>query len=78
MFTPGYTGLALLGNSLGLTALPVRDSHPLRSDVPVSSSHALSATAGSTPRNVNAPVWATPCSLAATYGISVDFFSSGY
>ncbi len=23
-------------------------------------------------------VWALPCSLAATYGISIDFFSSGY
>ena len=30
------------------------------------------------PRMVNHPVWAVPCSLATTDGISVDFFSCGY
>ena len=32
----------------------------------------------SEPRNARIPVWALPRSLAATYGIDVSFFSSGY
>ena len=32
----------------------------------------------SEPRNARIPVWALPLSLAATYGITVVFFSSGY
>ena len=32
----------------------------------------------SEPRNARIPVWALPRSLAATYGITVVFFSSGY
>ena len=28
------------------------------------------------PRRINPPVWPSPCSLATTYGISVDVFSS--
>ena len=31
-----------------------------------------------TPRNRSLLVWALPVSLAATQGVSVDFFSSGY
>ena len=30
------------------------------------------------PRRINPPVWPPPCSLATTYGISVDVFSSPY
>ena len=30
------------------------------------------------PESTRPPVWAPPVSLAATPGISVDFFSSGY
>ena len=30
------------------------------------------------PRRINPPVWPLPCSLATTYGISVDVFSSPY
>ncbi len=30
------------------------------------------------PRRINPPVWPTPRSLATTYGISVDVFSSPY
>ena len=33
---------------------------------------------GPQPRNARVPVWAPPLSLAATYGIDVSFFSSGY
>ena len=32
----------------------------------------------STPDVRRCPVWALPCSLAATWGISFDYFSSGY
>ena len=32
----------------------------------------------SEPRNARIPVWALPLSLAATYGITFVFFSSGY
>ena len=32
----------------------------------------------SEPRNARIPVWALPLSLAATYGITIVFFSSGY
>ena len=32
----------------------------------------------SEPRSARTPVWALPRSLAATYGIDVSFFSSGY
>ena len=32
----------------------------------------------STPEARRLPVWALPCSLAATTGISFDYFSSGY
>ena len=32
----------------------------------------------SEPRNARIPVWALPVSLAATPGIDVSFFSSGY
>ena len=31
-----------------------------------------------TPKTLLLPVWPLPCSLATTYGISVDFFSSPY
>ena len=32
----------------------------------------------SEPRDARIPVWALPISLAATFGIDVSFFSSGY
>ena len=32
----------------------------------------------SEPRSARTPVWALPLSLAATYGITIVFFSSGY
>ena len=54
--------------------------HPLWPVVPVPfhypKSDALMAVPQ--PRRASPPVWANPCSLAATYGITVVFFSSGY
>ena len=78
MFTPGFTGLALLRNSLGPTQLPLQDCHLLRLSFPTHSSRIVGTTSGSIPRGVNTPVWAVPRSLAATYGISIDFFSFSY
>ena len=48
----------------------LRDCHPLWSPFPECSTK-LALTYGSKP-------WADPLSLAATYGVSVDFLSSGY
>ena len=41
-------------------------------------SYLTSATTQSEPRDARITVWALPRSLAATYGIDVSFFSSGY
>ena len=55
----------------GLSPSAARLSRRLRS--PSARLHAVPL-----PRRMNPPVWARPRSLAATCGISVDFFSSGY
>jgi hypothetical protein len=78
MFTPGFTRLALLRNSLGLFVLRIQAYHLILGSFPTASTHTQSPITGSIPRRVNPPVWAVPISLAATYGISVDFFSYGY
>ena len=56
----------------------IRDSHPLWSPIP----RRFSNISCHTTRPCNPPdkseVWALPCSLTATDGISYDFFSSGY
>ena len=78
MFTPGFTRLALLRNSLELITLRIRAYHPVSGTFPDTSTRVHSLTTGSIPRRVNSSVWADPISLAATDGISVDFFSSGY
>ena len=78
VFTPDFTRLALLWNSLELTRIRIQACHLVSGGFPTTSTLLVSPTLGSKPRNVNTPVWADPISLAATYGISVDFFSSGY
>ena len=50
-----------------INSFRVRDYHPLWSDFPNCSTNMI-----------NFGNWADPLSLAATNGISVDFFSSGY
>ena len=48
-------------------------------DLPRSFDYPVSAFRwSSTPDDRSRPVWALPLSLAATQGISVDYFSSGY
>jgi hypothetical protein len=57
----------------------IRDFHPLWSDFPDRSAIYLSDYASpTTPKCTNHMVWAFPRSLAATSGISIDFFSFGY
>ena len=74
---PAYSGSA----SARLLAFRIRDSHPLRSYVPVPFRYAFAAPM-MRPHNprLSHPtrVWALPISLAATLGISIDFFSSRY
>jgi hypothetical protein len=63
----------------------LRDFHPLWSAFPgafcyppICNSSALNRMGPTTPPRQVRTVWAIPRSLAATEGISVDFFSSGY
>ena len=74
---PAYSGSA----SARLLAFRIRDSHPLRSYVPVPFRYAFGSPM-IRPHNprLSHPtrVWAFPVSLAATLGISIDFFSSRY
>ena len=74
---PAYSGSA----SAHLLAFRIRDSHPLRSYVPVPFRYA-SVRLAMRPHNPRLSlltrVWAVPFSLAATLGISIDFFSSRY
>ena len=74
---PAYSGSA----SARLLAFRIRDSHPLRSYVPVPFRYA-SVRLMIRPHNPRpghpVRVWALPFSLAATLGISIDFFSSRY
>ena len=53
----------------------------LRSLAPLSNGPLLRLkllSAGPQPRKACSPVWAPPISLAATFGIDLSFFSSGY
>ena len=74
---PAYSG----STSARLLAFRIRDSHPLRSYVPAPFRYA-SVRLSMRPHNPRpghpARVWALPLSLAATLGISIDFFSSRY
>ena len=68
MFNQDITCPSLLIRVLSSTnLLRVRDYHPLWSDFPDCSTHILAKSHR-----------AHPLSLAATKGISFDFFSSGY
>ena len=63
----------------GCSQLRIRGSHPLWPAVPKPFSCRLQIPfMQSEPRHARMPVWALPRSLAATGGIDVSFFSSGY
>ena len=78
-FTQDFTSLALLRYHLEPTSLRVRGYHPLWLTFPGHSARVVGPiSVALQPRGVNTSVWADPRSLAATDGISFDFFSSSY
>ncbi len=79
-FERGFTCPALLRILLLYINLPLRGSHPLWPDFPVSSSSFIFQISQSyNPKAaVTTLVWANPRSLATTYGITIVFSSSGY
>ena len=77
-FRRGFTCPTVLRNSLGQFGVQVRAYHPLWCAFPDASPFPcfpLCEPYNPTPKGM---VWAPPRSLAATQGISFDFFSSGY
>ena len=56
----------------------VRDFHPLWSDFPDNSTNKSVHFCSPQPRYARITVWALPVPLAATPGMTVVFFSSGY
>ncbi len=81
-FTRSFTSSVLLWNT-GITQdnrFRLRDYHPLRSLFPERSANAVFLTANRCPQPHKASfvVWADPLSLAATNGVSLDFFSCRY
>ena len=79
-FRQDSSGPALLRVPLRLNCLPVRASHPLRTAFPDRSRSQFSTIPRPyyPGRAVTPPVWAPPRSLAATWGITFVFSSSGY
>ena len=78
-FLQGSTCLTVLWYRLVRYHLRVRGFHPLRQAFPKPFCFAI--TELMTARNPVMPgitVWALPCSLAATWGIDLSFFSSRY
>ena len=70
---PRYSGSRLSAPAFGYGALTLF-SRPSHAVLLASSGHDVCPQ----PRRINPPVWPPPCSLATTYGISVDVFSSPY
>ena len=70
---PRYSGSDLMN-----IAFRLRGSHPLWQAFPDLSTKLVHRDDRPQPRRINPPVWPLPRSLATTYGISVDVFSSPY
>ena len=66
------------GSDLKYFAFRLRGSHPVSPAFPDRSAKFASRDVSPQPRRINPPVWPLPRSLATTYGISVDVFSSPY
>ncbi len=77
-FRQGFTCPGVLWNRLAGPRLRLRGFHPLRPVFPVPFRCPLQSLVQSEPRRARTAVWALPRSLAATCGIDVSFFSSGY
>ena len=70
---PRYSGYSLIS-----IAFRLRGSHPLCPAFPDRSAKLAYRCDCPQPRRINPPVWPLPRSLATTYGISVDVFSSPF
>ena len=70
---PRYSGSSLIN-----IAFRLRGSHPVSPAFPDRSAKFVSRDVSPQPRRINPSVWPLPRSLATTYGISVDVFSSTY
>ena len=70
---PRYSGSDLMN-----IAFRLRGSHPLWQAFPDLSAKLVCRDDRPQPRRINPSVWPLPRSLATTYGISVDVFSSPY
>ena len=77
-FLQGFTCLAVLRILPCPLLFRVRGFHPLSQAFPCLSPAFENHLRQSIPRYINITVWAPPGSLAATSGIIVIFFSSGY
>ena len=78
MFPAGFTCPQVLWILPPIVAFRVRGYHPLWPAFPCRFTMLLSDYAVLTPKVLLLSVWPLPISLAATLGISVDFFSSAY
>ncbi len=77
-FRQGSTCLALLWILQPADPFRLRGSHLLWRAFPDPSAMRLQWLMQSEPRSARTPVWAPPISLAATFGITFVFSSSGY
>ena len=77
-FAQGFSCPELLRIPPSAFRLRLRGFHPLRPTFPDRSAVFRHNFRGPVPRSARTPVWAPPISLAATLGITVVFFSSGY
>ena len=77
-FHQGSTCLDVLWIPPCRLLLRIRGFHPLWPAFPKPFCWIPQSVVRSEPRDARIPVWPPPLSLAATYGIDVSFFSSGY
>ena len=78
LFPQGFSCLVVLWIPPCCLLFRLRGSHPLWQAFPGLSAKVDRSILRSEPRGARTPVWALPISLAATLGITVVFFSSGY
>ena len=78
MFHQGSTCLDVLWILLCSLGFRLRGFHPLWPVFPVPFHYPHKSRSQSEPRSARTTVWALPISLAATFGITVVFSSSGY
>ncbi len=78
MFHQGFSCLVLLWIPPCSSDFHLRGFHSLWPDFPIRSVSLLKSFPRSEPRCARTPVWALSISLAATFEITVVFFSSGY